>query len=109
MKKILTLLFVLVCAISFAQKKSTPIDRLAGIDAKLQSLLTEWKVAGFAVAVVEKNKVIYSKGFGYRDYENKKPVTANTLFAIGSFSQTVTSGLFGVLRNENKTSFFEKP
>ncbi len=109
MKKILTLLFVLVCAISFAQKKSTPIDRLAGIDAKLQSLLTEWKVAGFAVAVVEKNKVIYSKGFGYRDYENKKPVTANTLFAIGSCSKAFTSGLLGVLRNENKISFDEKP
>src|SRR5258708_36661749 len=95
MKKIVTLLFILACATSFAQKKSTPIDRLAGIDAKLQSLLTEWKVAGFAVAVVEKNKVIYSKGFGYRDYENKKPVTANTLFAIGSFSKKCTIGVIG--------------
>src|SRR5260370_42612649 len=100
MKKILTLLFVLVCAISFAQKKSTPIDRLAGIDAKLQSLLTEWKVAGFAVAVVEKNKVIYSKGFGYRDYENKKPVTPNTLFAIGSGNKASTSGSVGGVMNE---------
>src|SRR5260221_8074845 len=109
MKKILTLLFVLVCAISFGQKKSTSIDRIAGIDAKLQSLLTEWKVAGFAVAVVEKNKVIYSKGFGYRDYENKKTVTPNTLFAIGSCSKAFTAGLLGVLRNENKISFDEKP
>ncbi|MBS1680586.1 MAG: serine hydrolase [Bacteroidetes bacterium] len=106
MKKITTFGFILSCVLSFAQKKN---DRLAGVDAKLQSLLTEWNVAGFAVAVVEKNKVVYAKGFGYRDYENKKPVTPNTLFAIGSCSKAFTSGLLGILRNENKLSFDEKP
>lgn len=109
MKKLITLLLVITFTAGFAQKKAASPDRLAGVDAKLQSLLTEWKVAGFAVAVVEKNKVIYAKGFGYRDYENKKPVTANTLFAIGSCSKAFTSGLLGVLRNDNKISFDEKP
>ncbi|MFZ6002119.1 MAG: serine hydrolase domain-containing protein, partial [Bacteroidota bacterium] len=83
-----------LCCLAFttalAQKKSAP-DRLAGIDAKLQTILTDWKAAGFAVAVVEKNKVIYSKGFGYSDYEKKVPVTPNTLFAIGSCSKAFTS------------------
>jgi CubicO group peptidase (beta-lactamase class C family) len=32
--------------------------------------------------VVEKNKVIFAKGFGYRDVENKLPVTANTQFEL---------------------------
>src|SRR5258707_12500725 len=105
MKKIFTLLFILACATSFAQKKAASPDRLAGIDTKLQALLTEWKVAGFAVAVIEKNKVIYSKGFGYRDYENKKPVTANTLFAIGSCTKDFTSGMLGLFRNDNEISF----
>jgi CubicO group peptidase (beta-lactamase class C family) len=110
MKNLFALLLVFICATAFSQKKTTaPDTRLTGIDAKLQAVLSDWKVAGFAVAVVEKNKVIYSKGFGYRDYENKKPVTPNTLFAIGSCSKAFTSSLLGMLRNESKVSFDEKP
>jgi CubicO group peptidase (beta-lactamase class C family) len=110
MKKLVTLFFASLCAVAFAQKKTTAADnRLAGIDAKLQAVLTDWHVAGFAVAVVEKNKIVYAKGFGYRDLENKKPVTPNTLFAIGSCSKAFTSGLLGILRGEDKVSFDEKP
>jgi CubicO group peptidase (beta-lactamase class C family) len=104
------LLCLLLSFTALAQKKQALQDnRLAGIDVSLQAVLTEWKVAGFAVAVVEKNKVVYAKGFGYRDYENRKPVTLNTLFAIGSCTKAFTAGLLGVLRNENKISFDEKP
>lgn len=109
MKKLFTAAFVLFASLSFSQKKQAPDNRLAGIDEKLQAVLSDWHVAGFAVAVVEKNKIVYAKGFGYRDYENKKPVTPNTLFAIGSCSKAFTSGLLGVLRNDNKVSFDEKP
>jgi CubicO group peptidase (beta-lactamase class C family) len=110
MKKLSTLLLLTICTTSFAQKKTTaPDTRLAGIDTRLQAVLTDWHVAGFAVAVVEKNKIVYARGFGYRDYENKKPVTPNTLFAIGSCSKAFTAGLLGVLRNDNKVSFDERP
>ncbi len=109
MKTLLTTALMALTFFSFAQKKQAPDNRLIGIDEKLQAVLGDWHVAGFAVAVVEKNKVVYAKGFGYRDYENKKPVTPNTLFAIGSCSKAFTSGLLGVLRNDNKVSFDEKP
>jgi CubicO group peptidase (beta-lactamase class C family) len=72
-------------------------------------LLAEWKVAGFAVAVVDKDKVVYAKGFGYRDYEKKLPATANTLFAIGSCSKAFTSALLGQLRQEKKLAFSDRP
>jgi CubicO group peptidase (beta-lactamase class C family) len=112
MKKV-TLLMLLISAISvgvMAQKQSTSIDkRLAGLDAELEKLLPQWYAAGFAVAVVEKNKVIYSKGFGYRDYEQKLKVTPNTLFAIGSSSKAFTCGLLGILREEKKLSFDDSP
>jgi CubicO group peptidase (beta-lactamase class C family) len=106
-----TLLFlVLIVGLASAQKKQpAPDARLIGLDAQLQALLLEWKVAGFAVAVVEKDKVVYAKGFGFRDYENKKPVTPNTLFAIGSCSKAFTSSVLGILRNEKKIEFTERP
>ncbi len=104
------ILFLLSCLLFIAPTISQNTDkRLEGLDKELNEVLTTWKAAGFAVAVVEKDKVIYAKGFGYKDYENKKPVTANTLFAIGSCTKAFTTSLLGILRNEDKLSFDDKP
>jgi len=109
MKKLIAVLCIAYPLLSIAQKKPGADNKLAGIDAKLQPLLSVWKVAGFAVAVVDKNKILYAKGFGYGDYEKKIPVTPNTLFAIGSCSKAFTSSLLGLLRNENKIDFDKSP
>ncbi|WP_373497673.1 serine hydrolase, partial [Aquiflexum sp.] len=109
MKQLILSIFIsLVTLTSFAQKQKTD-NRFAGLDTELEKVLQTWMAAGFAVAVVEKDKIIYSKGFGYRDYENKIPVTSNTLFAIGSSSKAFTSGLLGILREEKKLSFEDSP
>ncbi len=109
MKRIvfIALLFCLLPAM--AQKKSTSDKRLNGLDAELEKLLSAWYAPGFAIAIVEKDKVIYSKGFGFRDYDKKLPVTPNTLFAIGSSSKAFTSGVLGILREANKLSFDDSP
>jgi len=75
----------------------------------LEKLLTDWKAAGFAVAVVEKDKVIYSHGFGFRDLEKKLPVNTKTLFAIGSCTKAFTSSLIGILVSENKLKYADRP
>lgn len=109
MKIILSVLLVILMAEFSNAQKSSPDSRLRDIDKELQMVLDTWKAAGFAVAVVEKNKIIYAKGFGYRDYEKKLPVTPNTLFAIGSCTKAFTSGLLGVLREQSKVDFDKAP
>jgi CubicO group peptidase (beta-lactamase class C family) len=109
MKGIFVLLFLFAVTTGFAQKKPAADTRLVGVDAELQKVLETWKTPGFAVAVVEKNKIVYAKGFGYSDYENKILVTPNTLFAIGSCSKAFTSSVLGMLRSENKVNFDESP
>ena len=91
---------------AFSQKKDT---RLANLDALLEKVRTEWGAPGFAVAVVEKDKIVYSSGFGYKDQEQKTPVTPNTLFAIGSSSKAFTSAVLGVLREDKKIDFDDRP
>jgi CubicO group peptidase (beta-lactamase class C family) len=111
MKQLIALLCLLIISASaYPQKKKSIADtRLNGVDAELQKVLDTWKAPGFAVAVVEKNKIIYAKGFGYSDYENKVPVTPNTLFAIGSCSKAFTSAVLGMLSNEKKLDFDDSP
>lgn len=106
MKFLLTTISLLMLTLSFAQKKSpAPADPLASIDTLMERILKERKGAGFAVAVVNQNKILYAKGFGYRDYEQKLPVTPNTLFAIGSCSKAFTSLLIGILEKEGKLDY----
>ena len=106
MRKIFCLLITLTILQSVTAQ--TTDKRLAGIDTFINRILNEWGAAGVTVAVVEKNKVILAKGFGYKDYENKVPVTENTLFAIGSCTKAFTSSLLSFPMKDGKLDF-DKP
>src|ERR1700749_815664 len=110
MKKLITLLLCAATLSSIAQTSST-IDndaRFRGLDTAFQRVLKTWHAAGFAVAIIEKNKVVYAQGFGYRDIQKKLPVTPNTLFAIGSCTKAFTATLIGKLQKDGKLDI-DKP
>ena len=89
----LMLCLILVFGSAVAQKKEKKDKRLEGLDVELTDVLETWKAAGFAVAIVEKDEIVYAKGFGMRNVEEQLPVTENTLFAIGSSTKAFTSAL----------------
>lgn len=88
--------------------QSAPAHKLRGLDDLVATAMQEWKVPGVALAVVQDGKVIYAKGYGYRDVEKKLPVTAETLFAIGSITKSFTSLTFATLNDEGKVDW-DKP
>ncbi len=108
MKKLLLVAAVLVVAATATTQTTTLDKRFIGLDTAFARVLKDWKASGFAVAVIEKNKVVYSKGFGYRDFEKKIPVTPQTLFAIGSCTKAFTSSLIGMLQKDGKLDI-DKP
>ena len=101
----LIIALMLMSTLAFSQTDK----RLKGIEKQFNSVLESTKAAGFAVAIVEGDKIIYAKGFGYSDFENKVPVDANTLFAIGSSTKAFTSALLGLHREDGKLSFDDSP
>ena len=106
MKKIFSPLFFLLSLQIFSQP---PTDlRLKGLDTFVLKVLKDWHAAGVTIAVVEKNKVVYTGGFGYRDLDKKFPVTENTLFAIGSCTKAFTASMLGMLQKDGKVDF-DKP
>ncbi|MEO7531294.1 MAG: serine hydrolase [Sediminibacterium sp.] len=110
-KSLLLALCLPIAFLSIAQKKTKPVeeaDHFAGLDTAFERILKDWHAVGFAVAVVEKNKVVYAKGFGYRDNEKKIPVSTNTLFAIGSCTKAFTASMIGLLQKEGKVDL-DKP
>jgi CubicO group peptidase (beta-lactamase class C family) len=106
MKKLLLPLIILLSFYSYSQ---SPTDiRLKGLDTFVRRILKDFNAPGVTIAVVEKNKVIYAGGFGYRDFEKKLPVTENTLFAIGSCTKAFTAAILGMLVQEGKLDL-DKP
>ncbi len=107
MKKILLVL----CGFFFllTLKAQSPTDkRLKGLDTFVTRVLTGFNAPGVSIAVVEKGKVIYTGGFGYRDIKKKLPVTENTQFGIGSCTKAFTAAVLGMLEVEGKVDL-DKP
>lgn len=105
MRTLLLLLFLTGVFPGAAQEAK----QLEKLEPKFQQMLTDFELPGFAVAVVQGDQTIYAKGFGYRDLEKKLPMDANTLLAMGSTTKAFTSALLGMLREEGKLKFDDRP
>src|SRR5437588_6718086 len=62
------------------------------LDALIPSQLRNRNIAGTVMSVVKDGQVLFEKGYGYADFEAKKPVIADqTLFRPGSISKLFTA------------------
>jgi len=59
--------------------------------------LAAWEVPGCAIAAVRNEDVVLAAGWGRRDVAAELPVTADTLFAIGSVTKAFTAATVGGL------------
>ncbi len=84
------------------------IKKLDGFDQYMAENLKNWNMPGVGVGIVKNGKLAFVKGYGYRDYEKKLPITANTLFQIASNTKLFTAMSVGMLVNEGKLEW-DKP
>ncbi len=105
MKKIILVLSIIAFnASSFSQ---TP-KQLEHLDAYYQKALSQWHVPGMAIAITKGDRIIFSKGYGYANIENKTRVNANTLFAIASNSKAFTATAIAQLVDAKKIKWSDK-
>ena len=98
-----------LCAQAPAQQPAKPaIDveqRLAGFDAFMEKTLKDWNAPGIGVGIVVGDKLVFAKGYGYRDYEKKLPLTPQTMFTIASNTKLFTAVAAGMLVEEGKLTW----
>lgn len=95
-----------------ATAQTTAIDvksGLATIEEKVEARRKELGIPGMSLAIVKDGQVIYSKGLGYKDFENKVPVTSDTQFAIGSSTKAFTALTVLMTQDEGKLSLDASP
>lgn len=109
MKSIFSLLFLFTfLAIGCAQKE-VPTNQFVGQEKEIHQLIESYHASGVAVAIIKNGKVVYQKGFGYRNYGEKLKVDANTVFGIGSVTKSFTASLVGILEDERLLSINNSP
>lgn len=81
--------------------------RLQRLESQLQAARQAQNIPGLAIAVVKDDQLIFAKGMGYADVEAKKPVTHDTLFAVGSTTKAFTATLIGMLIDDGKLTWDE--
>src|SRR5207247_1118141 len=76
---------VLIFLIAVPALAQQPFDKLAS------DTMTTWRLPGMSVAIVQNDRVVYAKGFGVKEFGKSDPVTADTLFEIGSTTKPLTT------------------
>lgn len=77
-------------------------QQVAALDAYIAKAREDWKVPGLAVAIVQGDKVLLSKGYGVLQSGAAQAVDEHTLFAIASNSKAFTSAALAMLVDEGK-------
>lgn len=105
----LAVFFALVLAAFTACAQEPDITKkLDGFDSYMAQVLKDWNTPGIGVGIVVNDKLVFAKGYGYRDYEKKLPFTPTTLQAIASNSKLFTAVAAGMLVEEGKLTW-DKP
>jgi CubicO group peptidase (beta-lactamase class C family) len=83
--------------------------RLRAIEDKADARRRELGIPGMSLAIVKDGKIIYIKGFGYKDFEKKVAVTPDTEFAIGSATKAFTALSVLMSQDTGKLSLDDNP
>jgi CubicO group peptidase (beta-lactamase class C family) len=103
-KQIATLLLLIAIALPDAlgaEDKSGP-KFIPELQTAIESILKETKTPGAAIAIVSRDKAEWVAGIGMADVAAHKPVTAETLFRIGSTSKAFAALAALQLQEEGK-------
>ena len=78
------------------------VPGMESYDSIISDFMRKHSIPGGAVAVMRDGKLIYARGFGYADVENKTPAQPDALFRIASVSKPITSAAIMKLVEEGK-------
>jgi CubicO group peptidase (beta-lactamase class C family) len=84
----------IIAAIMFAAaataNPAAPARGEESLEHVIAAAMARWQVPGLAIAAARGNRVVVLRGFGVGDVASRRPVTPQTLFAMGSITKSFT-------------------
>lgn len=68
------------------------------IEKLIEENMSKGNIPGLSVNIVKEDKIVYQRGFGYSDIDEKSPITSQSLFELASNSKAFTA--LGILSLE---------
>ena len=90
-----------------AQQPQSVEARLRGFDAYMAQVMKDWDAPGIGVGIVVKDRLVFARGYGFRDYGEKLPYTPTTTQPIASNTKLFTAVAVGMLVEEGKLRWDE--
>ncbi len=88
MRKLRILISIFTVHIFFLNVIATAQEN---INTSIQKIAIQHKATGLSVAVMKKNKIVYTYNWGYKDVATKQELTNNDIFRIASISKSFTA------------------
>jgi len=105
-RRALRIVFV-ACSFTAVSASAAPIAP-AAVDALVGRTMKTFDVPGIAVAIIQDDKVIYSRGHGVRSLRTGQKVDEHTMFGIASNSKAFTAAALAMLVDEKKIKWTDK-
>lgn len=101
------ILFVILPFSNFSQQPSViqdekVVSNIHILESWIRAQMDYKNIPGITVGIIYDQELIYAKGFGYSNLEDKTPATVQTLYRIASISKTFTATAIMQLRDEGK-------
>src|SRR5690349_14096061 len=86
--KVAVLAGVLTIAVSRPAAADAPPRDIDELRARIARVLLREHVPGAGIALVDGDRIVWAGGVGVADVANRRPVTADTLFRVGSITKS---------------------
>lgn len=75
---------------------------MENFDNIIRQMMTRWGIKGLTLAILKEGKLVYTKGYGYADAENKEVMQAGHTMRIASVSKLITAAAVMKLVEEGR-------
>lgn len=77
-------------------------DETEKFDKTVTKFLSKWEIEGATFAIMKDGQLLYAKGYGYADKQNKVECDVKHLFRVASVSKLITGATIMKLKEEGK-------
>jgi CubicO group peptidase (beta-lactamase class C family) len=80
-----------IAASTRPEQPASATNSMSVFDDLMADVVGHDKIPGAALAITKDGRLIYARGFGYADVDEKRPVQPDSLFRIASISKPITA------------------